>query len=154
MSTDVRSAAKMRAAASGPEKRYDRETGQPKFEEPNWTKIPVDRKHLPSLTTTLLVRFMLISNEIPRLADASGALAGRMIILQITPEHMLHPVCCVKYTCAEALSCFLECIEQHALAVFVIGITLREERIVVEHIFVQSPSVLGQPKRGIRTEKL
>jgi fatty acid desaturase len=49
MSTNVRSAAKIRAAASGPEKRYDPATGQPKFEEPNWTKIPVDRKTMRRL---------------------------------------------------------------------------------------------------------
>ncbi len=49
MSSDVRSAAKIRTGATGPEKRYDPATGQPKFEEPNWTKIPVERKTMRRL---------------------------------------------------------------------------------------------------------
>ena len=44
----------------------------------------VDRKHLTSLTLRLYSRFVLISNEVPRLRDASGALASRMIILKFT----------------------------------------------------------------------
>jgi len=46
--------------------------------------ITVDRKHLLSVTCKLPTRFMLLSNELPRLADASGALAGRMILLRLT----------------------------------------------------------------------
>ena len=44
----------------------------------------VDRKHLTSLTLRLYTRFVLISNEVPRLRDASGALANRMIFLRLT----------------------------------------------------------------------
>ncbi|MGN6544491.1 MAG: phage/plasmid primase, P4 family [Aureliella sp.] len=44
----------------------------------------VDRKNLEPVTTKLLTRFMIISNELPRLQDASGALAGRMLILRLT----------------------------------------------------------------------
>ncbi len=44
----------------------------------------IDRKHLPAWTGKLPTRFVLISNELPRLRDVSGALAGRLIILRFT----------------------------------------------------------------------
>lgn len=44
----------------------------------------IDRKHLTPWTGRLAVRFTMISNEIPRLTEASGALAGRMVILRLT----------------------------------------------------------------------
>jgi putative DNA primase/helicase len=44
----------------------------------------VHRKNLPSLDARLTARFMILSNELPRLNDASGALAGRMIVLRLT----------------------------------------------------------------------
>ncbi len=42
----------------------------------------IDRKHLTSVNGKLPVRFTLVSNELPRLIDSSGALAGRLVILQ------------------------------------------------------------------------
>lgn len=44
----------------------------------------VDRKHMPAWTGRLPTRFVLISNELPRLRDASGALTSRLIILRFT----------------------------------------------------------------------
>ena len=44
----------------------------------------IHRKHLPDWDGKLMAKFTIISNEIPRLADSSGALAGRMIILKLT----------------------------------------------------------------------
>ncbi len=44
----------------------------------------IDRKNLPHVTTTLPVRFMILTNELPRLTDASGALVGRLVILRQT----------------------------------------------------------------------
>jgi putative DNA primase/helicase len=44
----------------------------------------IDRKHLAAWTGRLPTRFVLISNELPRLKDASGALASRLIILRFT----------------------------------------------------------------------
>jgi len=44
----------------------------------------VNRKHLPQVTTQLKVRFVLLSNELPRLADASATLPSRMILLKFT----------------------------------------------------------------------
>ena len=44
----------------------------------------IDRKHLPAWTGRLPTRFVLISNELPRLRDASGALTSRLIILRFT----------------------------------------------------------------------
>jgi putative DNA primase/helicase len=43
--------------------------------------ISVDRKHREAWTGRLGTRFVIISNELPRLADASGALASRFIVL-------------------------------------------------------------------------
>ena len=44
----------------------------------------IDRKHLPAVTVNLPTRFTIISNELPRFSDSSGALAGRMILLELT----------------------------------------------------------------------
>ena len=44
----------------------------------------IDRKHMRAWTGKLSTRFVLISNELPRLRDVSGALAGRLIILRFT----------------------------------------------------------------------
>jgi len=46
--------------------------------------ITVDRKFLSPVNTKLPTRLVIISNEIPRLGDASGALAGRLILLRFT----------------------------------------------------------------------
>jgi putative DNA primase/helicase len=44
----------------------------------------IDRKFKPAVTVKLPTRFTLISNELPRFTEMSGALAGRMIILRLT----------------------------------------------------------------------
>ncbi|QJX00253.1 DNA primase family protein [Frigoriglobus tundricola] len=46
--------------------------------------LTVDRKHREPLTAKLNARFVIVSNELPRLGDASGALAGRLILLRLT----------------------------------------------------------------------
>ncbi len=46
--------------------------------------LTVDRKHKTSVTLKLPTRFMFLTNEFPRLTDASGALAGRFVILRLT----------------------------------------------------------------------
>ena len=43
--------------------------------------LTIDRKNLEPVTGKLSARLMIISNELPRLADSSGALTGRMIML-------------------------------------------------------------------------
>jgi putative DNA primase/helicase len=44
----------------------------------------VDRKFLSAITTKLNVRFVILTNELPRLNDAAGAVASRFIILRFT----------------------------------------------------------------------
>lgn len=46
--------------------------------------ITVDRKHLSPWTGKLPTRFLILTNELPRFTDASGALAGRFILLCLT----------------------------------------------------------------------
>jgi putative DNA primase/helicase len=46
--------------------------------------LTIDRKHLESVTMKLPTRFMFLTNELPRLNDASGALAGRFMVLRLT----------------------------------------------------------------------
>lgn len=47
--------------------------------------VDVERKYLPPITNTKLsTRFIVLSNELPNLADASSALVGRMILLRLT----------------------------------------------------------------------
>jgi putative DNA primase/helicase len=46
--------------------------------------ITIDRKYLPAWTGRLNLRFVVISNELPQIADASGALSSRFIVLVLT----------------------------------------------------------------------
>lgn len=46
--------------------------------------ITIDRKHLNAWTGRLGVRFVIMSNELPRLSDASGALASRFLVLTMS----------------------------------------------------------------------
>jgi putative DNA primase/helicase len=46
--------------------------------------LTVDRKFLGSVTMKLPTRFVFLTNELPRMNDASGALAGRFVILRLT----------------------------------------------------------------------
>lgn len=46
--------------------------------------LDIERKHKTSVAMTLPTRFLFLTNEIPRFADASGALAGRFIALVLT----------------------------------------------------------------------
>lgn len=45
--------------------------------------VTVDRKNMSLITTRLTSRFMIFSNELPRLTDASGALASRFLLLRM-----------------------------------------------------------------------
>jgi putative DNA primase/helicase len=45
--------------------------------------LTVDRKNLEPVTAKLPTRLMILTNELPRLGDSSGALAGRMIVLRL-----------------------------------------------------------------------
>ncbi|TWU08849.1 hypothetical protein CA54_40860 [Symmachiella macrocystis] len=44
----------------------------------------VNRKHLPQVDTELSVRFLLLTNELPRFTDASATLPSRFVILKFT----------------------------------------------------------------------
>ncbi len=46
--------------------------------------LTINRKYQEQLTMKLLCRFMILSNELPRLADASGALANRFLLLRFS----------------------------------------------------------------------
>lgn len=58
----------------------------------------VDRKHISSWTGRLPTRFFIMSNELPRLADTSGALASRFLVITMSlsfygkEDHGLTPV--------------------------------------------------------------
>jgi putative DNA primase/helicase len=48
----------------------------------------VPRKNLPAWIGQLQVRFLILANELPRLADISGALASRFIVLTLTESFL------------------------------------------------------------------
>ncbi len=50
----------------------------------------IDRKFLEPVTCKLPTRLMVISNELPRLGDSSGALVGRLILLRLTRSFYGH----------------------------------------------------------------
>lgn len=45
--------------------------------------LTVDRKHIEPVTSKLPVRVMMMTNEVPRLNDVSGALASRFLMLRM-----------------------------------------------------------------------
>jgi putative DNA primase/helicase len=47
-------------------------------------KLTIDRKHKEAVDCTLPTRFVLLSNELPRLDDASATIISRFILLQTT----------------------------------------------------------------------
>lgn len=51
-------------------------------------KLTVDRKHKTALHLQLPTRFVLISNELPRLDDASATIISRMIVLTTTQSYL------------------------------------------------------------------
>lgn len=46
--------------------------------------MSINRKHLGAVTMRLPTRFAFLTNELPKLTDASGALAGRFVVLRLT----------------------------------------------------------------------
>jgi len=46
--------------------------------------VSIDRKFLGQVTLQLPTRFVFLSNELPRLHDTAGALAGRMLLIRLT----------------------------------------------------------------------
>ena len=51
-------------------------------------RLTIDRKNLEPMTVKLPTRLMIFTNELPRLGDSSGALAGRMILLRLEAEFL------------------------------------------------------------------
>ena len=47
-------------------------------------RITIDRKYLTPVSMKLPTRFVFLTNELPRLSDASTALAGRFLVLRLT----------------------------------------------------------------------
>lgn len=52
--------------------------------------LSVPRKHKQDWTGQLPTRFLILTNELPRLADSSGALASRFIVLTLTRSFYGH----------------------------------------------------------------
>ncbi|HXT60181.1 MAG TPA: phage/plasmid primase, P4 family, partial [Pirellulales bacterium] len=48
----------------------------------------IDRKNIEPVTCKLPTRFVILTNELPRLSDTSGALANRMVILRTTESFL------------------------------------------------------------------
>jgi putative DNA primase/helicase len=46
--------------------------------------LTIDRKYASAWTGRLATRFLILTNELPRLTDASGALASRFVVLMLT----------------------------------------------------------------------
>ena len=45
--------------------------------------LSIDRKFLPAWTGQLPTRFLILTTELPKLGDASGAIASRFIVLRL-----------------------------------------------------------------------
>ncbi len=52
--------------------------------------LTIDRKHQEPVTDKLLTRLLILTNELPRLGDSSGALSGRMLILRLVESFYGH----------------------------------------------------------------
>ena len=51
-------------------------------------RVDIDRKGIAATTVRLYTRFLLLTNELPRISDASGALASRFITLVMTESFL------------------------------------------------------------------
>ena len=51
-------------------------------------ELTIERKHIKSIDQRLQTRFIFLSNEIPRLTDASTALANRFLMLKMTKSFL------------------------------------------------------------------
>jgi putative DNA primase/helicase len=49
--------------------------------------VTIDRKFLASIHIKLPTRFVFLSNELPRLADSSTAIAGRFLVIRLTKSY-------------------------------------------------------------------
>jgi len=49
-----------------------------------YASLTIDRKNREHLTVKLPTRFTILSNELPKLTDASAALPSRLLVLQLT----------------------------------------------------------------------
>ncbi len=88
-----------------------------------------------------------------RRALIAGHIARRrMIVVEIAPEHMLDAVRGIEHAGAQALLSFFQGVEQHALAIVMIGVALREEGLIVENFLVQGPSVFRQAQSRVRSK--
>lgn len=52
--------------------------------------LTIDRKHIASWTGRLTTRFVILTNELPRISDTSGALVGRFIALVLVRSFYGH----------------------------------------------------------------
>jgi putative DNA primase/helicase len=50
--------------------------------------LTIDRKHTSAVTAKLPTRIVILSNELPRLADTSGAMASRFVVLRLTESFL------------------------------------------------------------------
>ena len=50
--------------------------------------VDIDRKHREVWSGRLYVRFLILTNELPRIADSSGALASRFVVLTLTESFL------------------------------------------------------------------
>lgn len=50
--------------------------------------LTIDRKHRTCVTQKLTTRFLFLTNELPQLSDASGALASRFLLLRLTESYL------------------------------------------------------------------
>lgn len=52
-------------------------------------RVTVERKYLPAIPQTVLpIKFLMLTNELPKLTDASAALASRMLLLQFEKSYL------------------------------------------------------------------
>ena len=56
---------------------------------------------------------------------------------------MLHAIRGIEDARAQALLGFLQSVEEHALAIIMIGVALREECVVIEHVLIERPRIFG-----------
>ena len=65
-------------------RRIPRSSSNGCYPSPAKTRLTIDRKYREPWTGRLPTRFLILTNELPRLSDASGALASRFILLVLT----------------------------------------------------------------------
>ncbi len=77
--------------------------------------------------------------------------SSRMLLVQVPPEHVLHPIGTVEHADTQTARDFVQAVKEHRFALNVDVAALLQKMLVTEHVFIESPRVFGESQGGKRS---